>query len=410
MRALSKPINELTWSDVEAFCQLQITEGATLDYKREFPKKLECTVAAMANTLGGTILVGIADDDGKPVLPLVGVEAVRGLAEKVLNLCTDNISPPIIPGVQVCPNSAGDRAIVVVQIPQSRDAPHAIDSSTQVYVRTGQRNDPDALANLDRIEWMLGNRKKAEDFREWLIARANQRFWIAYNGHVPTIEKSQGLIAQTTTHGHLPCVLTISLVPTYPSREPLIEPGPLKRDLRKITVPDMMGTSREFPFLDGASPRLVEDGVVLHVGGRTERTYHTHTNIHGLYFHAQSLNYVLDKALEPKPTVIRLSEIVRRTRGMIDSAAKLYGLLNYSGPLHLRIRLERIMGYPLYINEPYDERKSYSIDPEIDAIELSSTQELTSHADHLTHRLVRRIGWAYNCDFSEADIANAMKR
>jgi hypothetical protein len=409
MRALNKPIDELTWADVEAFCQRRVTESATLDYKENFPKKLECTVAGMANTLGGTILVGVADDDGNPVVPLIGVEVGRGgLAEKALSICADNISPPIIPGVKVCPNASGDRAIVVIRVPQSREAPHAIDSNTQVYVRTGQRNDPDALANLDRIEWMLGNRKKSEDFREWLLARANQRLVIASAGRVPSIPKSLGLISHHEPL--LPCLLTISLVPTYPSPEPLIEPGPLQRELRQLTVPDLMGTSYEFPFLDHSSPRLVEDGVVLHEGGKMERTYHTHWNIHGLYLHAQSLNYVLEKAQEPKPTVIRYVEIVRRTRAMIETAVKFYGRLNYSGPLHVRIRLERIIGYPLYIREPYDERTSYSIDPEIDAIELSSTDDLTSRAEHLTHRLVRRIGWAFNCDFSVDDIRNAMKR
>lgn len=41
--ALSKPLADLAWADVETFCEGRITEGSTLDYKREFPTKLEKT-------------------------------------------------------------------------------------------------------------------------------------------------------------------------------------------------------------------------------------------------------------------------------------------------------------------------------------------------------------------------------
>lgn len=64
----TKPIEQITWDDIESFCQQKIAEGPYLDYKELFPKKLEKTIAAMANTLGGVILVGIKEDkQSKPV-------------------------------------------------------------------------------------------------------------------------------------------------------------------------------------------------------------------------------------------------------------------------------------------------------------------------------------------------------
>jgi len=417
MRWLSKPLANLIWTDVETFCERRVTEGASLDYKRDFPTNLEKTIAAMANTLGGTIFVGVAEDaEGKPVAPVTGIAFDRGLAERVLSISAENITPPVVPGVQVCLDATGQRAVVVIQVPQSRDAPHAIESNTQVYVRTGQRNDPDALANLDRIEWLLGNRRKAEDFRNWLIARANSRFDTVSGGDVPQIARSQGFISRqskipgvTIYHPELQCLLTVMIVPTYPSVDPLMLPGDLQRGAREISVPDRMLTAREFPFFE-AGTRLVEDGVIIHIGD-TERTYHTHLNIHGLYFHKQSMLFELkDKTTGTSTPVIRSVEIIRRARAMIDSGVKLYTLLNYFGPLHVRIRLERILGYPLLVTEHTGEQyMRYSTDPEIDAIELSSTEELSSDADALVHRLVRRIGWAFNWDLSDADVREALK-
>ena len=69
----TKPITEILWDDVEAFCQQRVPEGTYLDYKQDFPKHLQKTIAAMANTLGGVILIGVAEDaEGKPVTPVNG--------------------------------------------------------------------------------------------------------------------------------------------------------------------------------------------------------------------------------------------------------------------------------------------------------------------------------------------------
>ena len=47
----TKPIGQIAWEDIEAFCQQRKAEDAYLDYKEDFPRHLEQTIAAMANTL-----------------------------------------------------------------------------------------------------------------------------------------------------------------------------------------------------------------------------------------------------------------------------------------------------------------------------------------------------------------------
>ena len=60
-------LTEIGWNNVEAFCDEGIQENRTLDYKEEFPSHLENTIAAMANTFGGVVLIGVAeDDDSRP--------------------------------------------------------------------------------------------------------------------------------------------------------------------------------------------------------------------------------------------------------------------------------------------------------------------------------------------------------
>jgi len=96
----TKPINEIAWDDIEDFCNQRITEGLHLDYKRDFPQKLEKTISAMANTFGGIILIGVKEDDqSKPVVPITGIDLGRGLSERVWNIILSNITPIVLPHV-----------------------------------------------------------------------------------------------------------------------------------------------------------------------------------------------------------------------------------------------------------------------------------------------------------------------
>ena len=72
-----KPVNDLTFEDVVAFCQKQIPEGKQLDYKYLLPKnkeKFAKVIASFANAMGGTVIIGVNDDkNDKPRPPFLGV-------------------------------------------------------------------------------------------------------------------------------------------------------------------------------------------------------------------------------------------------------------------------------------------------------------------------------------------------
>jgi hypothetical protein len=169
----TSPIESITWTDAEEFCRQEIVEGSFLDYKSNFPNDLGRTISAMGNTLGGIILIGVQEGiDGKPVLPLIGIPFERGLSERITNIILTNITPPLFPEVAVCESPDKQRALIVVRVPQSPESPHAITHNTRVYVRTGNRNNPETLATLEQIDWLSAKRlAQANDPAEFIRGR-----------------------------------------------------------------------------------------------------------------------------------------------------------------------------------------------------------------------------------------------
>jgi len=87
-----KQRDQITWDDVQSFCEQGISERGHLDYKKDFPAHLERIIAAMANTHGGIILIGVDENhENRPILPVVGIDFQRGLEERVIiDLCINN--------------------------------------------------------------------------------------------------------------------------------------------------------------------------------------------------------------------------------------------------------------------------------------------------------------------------------
>jgi len=183
----SKPYGQLTWEDVKQFLDRRVPENELLDYKERMPQKpLEITIAAMANTYGGDILLGVGKDKNNPNLPQPAGQ-VRGLANamKVQTQIEDlnlTIQPPVL-GVspQVVdippdahPDRCEDHSIVIVRIGQSDLTPHFVPGWGH-YGRAGARNQPykDVPLETGKIEWLLERRRRHVEFREDLLRFAD---------------------------------------------------------------------------------------------------------------------------------------------------------------------------------------------------------------------------------------------
>ncbi|MGB6686836.1 MAG: ATP-binding protein [Terracidiphilus sp.] len=178
-----KPIQEITFAEIVSFLETGVREGTALDFKLDFPSALEKTLAAFANTYGGIILIGIDETDlGAAVLPITGVEVRPGLRERVLQKGLEAVHPPLLPEVHVFEFKSNpslpepDRALIVVNLPESMEAPHSVDQRTVVYLRGDNVSTRiERKATVGEIEWLLNKRQRSLELKQRLVANAIDR-------------------------------------------------------------------------------------------------------------------------------------------------------------------------------------------------------------------------------------------
>lgn len=150
--SLPSTLIETTESDVQRLIADRIQEGPHLDFKRDLPAvwneaakhELLADVTAFANSGGGDIIYGVAENDAaeaSAVCPqsLESVDlVVRRLQDFLLNL-----AEPRLPGIQVHAVEVSETGkkghVLVVRVPQSWAAPHRVKTNQHVYVREGQQ-------------------------------------------------------------------------------------------------------------------------------------------------------------------------------------------------------------------------------------------------------------------------------
>jgi hypothetical protein len=189
-RMFSIPIDSLTFEQVSSFCQLRPREGLILDYKLDFPRRLDKTIASFANTYGGHVLIGVDETaTGEPVLPVAGVPLQAGLRERVVATALGAIYPPVYPEVKVIEfQSSGamspDRALIVIRVHESDSSAHAVDGGKSVYLRVDNISDHfTRQATVEEIEWLLNKRQKPLRLKERLLSEARRRasnYLVAY--------------------------------------------------------------------------------------------------------------------------------------------------------------------------------------------------------------------------------------
>jgi hypothetical protein len=183
MSLWQKPMSEIDFEDIDKFCASMPQENSRLDFKLDPPKRLEKTIAAFANTLGGLILIGIDSDQktNAPVWPPQrGLPAQPGLEERIYQKAIQAIYPPVttISVSAVIENQfLPGHVILAVRVDESRAAPHAVDDRQKVYIyeRSGSTTEPHQLAQIDRIQYLIERRKAIEVRKDELRAEAFRR-------------------------------------------------------------------------------------------------------------------------------------------------------------------------------------------------------------------------------------------
>jgi hypothetical protein len=237
-----KPIEQITFEDIEAFCQQGQAEGLRLDYKVDIPDKLPNVVAAFANSQGGLILFGIEADriSNKPIWPPKGMKRTSGIDERITAMCRDGTYPPLRPQISNIIDNPHDENTVlcVVRVDESPEAPHAVDG--YIYERTGSQGDRIYYAKIDSVSRLLNRRGRIEEERREFVAVELKRATHQLAGTSSLLGGQAGLV-RSPDEEPAPRGLPLrwaSVIPVYPWRD-LCTPGTCYESLSEFdpTIP-----------------------------------------------------------------------------------------------------------------------------------------------------------------------------
>lgn len=349
-----KPVDQIAFADIDAFCRLSLPEGARLDYKGlSIPKNLDKAIAGFANTLGGLIILGVDADqkNNKPIWPPVaGMKMVDGLQEQVLQIASEAIVPAapveVSPVIQN-PNRTGE-CFVIVRVIQSRTAPHAIEKNRHVYVyeRSASRSDPFELADIDRIEHLLRQRQKLIDGREANLG-AN-------------IEKARRFLKNSVCP-----IRWVSIAPVFPwrainDRDKCVSFFQLDHVQQSI-CPNIHWSTQN--AVDGAfavgKTQVSQDPTPIQVAVASVQE---HGTLFGMAYGLEAL-YDNDTLLKGVPDLpkgkrwMRLDGIESMSRGMLEAAGRFYSKCHHEpGEVMLTIGVSNAQG--IFMSDPTKGTKS----------------------------------------------------
>lgn len=133
---------DVTYERVRALVEESPTESLTIEFKQAYSAGVPKSVAAMANSYGGLIVIGITDSGDDRV---VGVSA--DTVTQVANGCHQQLEPPWEPEIIPVPIPTGDAFLVVVRVDPA-GAPRPVMMDGKVPVRLSGRN---ATADRGRV-------------------------------------------------------------------------------------------------------------------------------------------------------------------------------------------------------------------------------------------------------------------
>ena len=173
-RALGVPAGEITLGIIERAIENRVEESADLDWKRQVynhqnPKwedEAAKDIAAMANSGGGWIVFGVAEDkDRNAASELTPVSWTAATEQRLLRVAYAKIGPPVL-GIEFHVVTTENGDVVAMRVPDSRDAPHFAKKGDDAFIAP-RRNGPHTVFMSDReIERGFRERFQYSDERE----------------------------------------------------------------------------------------------------------------------------------------------------------------------------------------------------------------------------------------------------
>lgn len=148
------PAEEIDPDVVGEFLRQAIPEATVLEYKRELNAQVLKTIAAMANTLGGVVLVGVPESKTAKGLPDAPVGVPLGERDRLASQCFAKLEPPFEPEIVPVRLEGSDLYVLVVRIASGMAQPPVVLDGT-VYVRLAGQTQ---AADRYRIAAMFADR------------------------------------------------------------------------------------------------------------------------------------------------------------------------------------------------------------------------------------------------------------
>jgi hypothetical protein len=134
-------------------------------------------MVGFANSIGGTLIIGIREDGGKPsrAAETTPVQACADLADRIAKVADRKIEPrlPGLAAVPVLEDGGGGEGYVVLSIPQSRLAPHRLRYDNECYLR---RDDRTEKLTMHEIHDLTLQRYQADEEIESRYAACREEF------------------------------------------------------------------------------------------------------------------------------------------------------------------------------------------------------------------------------------------
>jgi hypothetical protein len=359
--------------DVRAFCA-RFSENIRVEYKNTFDenvrRNLPKVLSSFANSLGGVLVVGVNAQNGVPQQPMQGfANLAEELPLTIENICFQNINPPVIPRIHIIPSDVEGRSFAVIEVDESWEAPHAIENSTKVYVRTGNAANPYDLANVDLIIELVRRRAEPAAKRQGLLATARNR-------------ANNALVTDTRTP-----YAEMSASPEYP-RHALCT----RDDCWNFMANSRYRGGHYFPV---ATVRRVEDGIASY--NRTEE--YGQVSRDGVLFIRRMLHVHEDEAQRP---VILLREILHPTLRLLHCAEGFYRRVSYRGGLTIEVTVNNIrLRHMLFLRQDALERALGGADDFqcfediISVSESADSEQLSADLRGIVQNLMRQMCWSF---------------
>ena len=184
MSIFSRPMSELNFADLQELLDNAAIENIRLEFKQKAPpkKNMMKEISSFANTYGGWIIIGAAEEDGVRgrLGSLPGIDQLPSYKQTLVQWSFDAIGPPLDIQVSepILVDGSADKFLYVIFIPESDLAPHFLNDRKGIYIRTDEYSQyfEQKMATLDEILRLAGRRKTVLDRRAFLIERAKSRF------------------------------------------------------------------------------------------------------------------------------------------------------------------------------------------------------------------------------------------